>query len=1635
MPCALLNDKRNMRNISRKTTVCLVALSFLVSNSAYSFNADTSTLRSKALTNNAQTREGMIKALSKLSDTIESADIKRSSAISHKSASSGLTQYELKNIYDAQESGNWRKVQDNQSGLKKAFLLGYEKTWQRVKKQYPGLKSVFDPQNPGRQRIIFTPEMARDFNITPRDKATKKPTGHFKEFYDKSDNSTAGVRDFYDPLHSENPDNMYNEAFIAILVQAEAEFLRDVHKELTAHLPNKGTKEFNNFIQKLRKDISAEDLVVIEQIYGMELEDIVAFLKQNIVKLVGGEVRAHSAKFIDMEARILAENGITVLTAEKYSDSVPIYMFSFLTYILGASGATNNTPSHSSNYIFGRKALAPDGSQLLPNVYEKYHKIVDDIIESRIYGVSQTPYEIILSSRYDDHIKNTLLYESIVKLYKTILNITSEEIALINKATKEGHRIVLNCLNGSTWKTLRVLLKELGINPKVFDLVMENEDPYFNVGYIVTKSDDGTYSVDHLGIDTTMKMVADTIPYASFLKGYAAGTRQYELDPDSDRFVLKQVLDKDVETMRLIEEYGIDYYELDNNKILIAPSPNKVFLNLDIADYERMVEAGTWEQFHSLYMITYVSSRAWIEFADAVDGLIRVMHRVGFKNLNDIQRVVQQWHDNKIPFDKIKEENDFIKEITYDAIIFYDQFEREIAIDRSKRIRIHSKQEERGGRVAGMNKPSYNLLGQSTLAMPEKSAADSLLSELIHSSRLFLENPENYSLLKFNDYAFKKFGLRSKIDVRLDILHGDQGVIAKMPFEDKKKALADALLNKNNFNNFFFSVASAVKYNNITKEKAIEIFTAVMPKYIDTWQALDEITLAEEKLSGGRTRPEGAPLVFKGKDNKIPMVTEFDFRPSGTDALKSKIYYDAKVAPDKKSIEDYFTALTGYNLYDVLRYYGIESVLEEPENISDIDLKTLVLREGPDTKSPSIGNGKLDLETKLAIETQFNNLLELRRGSGANDAIKQFSVKLQLPKRAFLSSEFTQMLGNLGNKVRIEFGENVTIDILSDAGGERGMQLDVLIELYSVLATPRSSSGGTIELLADKIAAVHRNIEEKGRLSRDETQDLAEGGFVFDYWEKNPATLASGKYADLISKSDKFTSNEAVIFNAQLKRVKKRLLKEKKFNKEDFDVMVEIVYPAYKAATYHRASNTIKLDRRCFKNDDFLYFKVEHELSDRKLPDMDVIGKRFKESPGLRELFTLITVDIAGFMQLSNSPLPEDRDRAERMLEYCRSVGDPVRGLLECYEKIMENTSLNDPFAFTEDIFRLVESEEHKTYFLNTREAVRRIASKNRDGSINYETTSTVLRAWLKSIYKQSLELQDIREISRFKPLTDFNKKTPVSLRPFMPYAKDIDYQLDNDCIFLRAKIYDKQGRIRFAYLYIGLNDDWNSVLGKRGKIYSLTYHKWQHTSAGIFEYKHIDTERERGLYWDYLIRLSATQLIKKLCHNSGQDKLKKLFSDLFNELGIKGDMGNRTWLSVKKIVGRKRGPSNYYVIRGIIWKHIDRNHPKLFLGEENLRDTSVGEIPAWLLMKDSEMGPKALSFLNPRKKCDCPNFYEEADRVSMRDILRMLDNTSFQSMRQMGLFDTDQVAPAAILNISNINNTQTVNSAIHIAA
>lgn len=830
------------------------------------------------------------------------------------SASAPLSQNELAALFGAQKRGDWGTIQKMQGALRETLADTYEKKWEEFKAAHPDIKPFFTENSPDRESHTITREEADRYNLK----------GHLAEFIKKSDASTAGIRAFVDLFHSENPTKMYNDMFLSLLIETEAEFLKDVHKELTQNMP-KTPEGVAQFASRIREEMAPEVIQVVEDVYQMPLESIIPFLRDNVVKLVGGEVRVHTGKNIETEARILAGKGIKVITLEQYSDSVPIYMFSFLTYLLGTSGATHYTSSHSANYLYGRKSLSPDGAQLLPDVYEKYRNILKRIIDEDIY--QKGSYTVTRAARSDANIISRLSYERMAKLYRSVLNITEQEINQINEATKKGHRIVLNGLNGSTWKMVEPLFKQLGIDTDVFVLMMEKEDSLFGAGYIVTQSQDGSYSVDHLGIDTTLGKVVQTIPYSDVLNDLPSGTRVYELDPDSDRFVVKQIMDENDATMRRLNEYAISHYKLGNGKILVAPSPNKAFLVLDIVDHEIMRDNGTWDDFWSMYYITYVSTRAWAEFAESVPGLTKSMAQVGFKNLTSLQRDIENWYFNQ------PEKFSFT---------FQDQLGKSITVDRTKKIRIHSKEEESGGRVAGMNKPAINVLGQKVLAMPEKSAADGLISELLFSSRLYLENQGRqgrYSFLDFMHEAFDRYGLKSKVDVRIDLEHGNQGEIATKPYAEQQKALEQAGIIKANFNNFFFSLGKAVRDEIITKEDAKNILIEVIPEYRDTWAKLDEITLTEEALAQGKTRPEGVPIVFGAG----AMVTELDFRPSGTDPLKSKVYIDAeKITGDQvKDIEKTLLGLTNYNLYDVLDQHGIPSILPRP----DFDAAGVVLMD------------------------------------------------------------------------------------------------------------------------------------------------------------------------------------------------------------------------------------------------------------------------------------------------------------------------------------------------------------------------------------------------------------------------------------------------------------------------------------------------------------------------------------------------------------------------------------------------------------------------------------------------------------------------------------------------------------------
>jgi hypothetical protein len=262
-----------------------------------------------------------------------------------------------------------------------------------------------------------------------------------------------------------------------------------------------------------------------------------------------------------------------------------------------------------------------------------------------------------------------------------------------------------------------------------------------------------------------------------------------------------------------------------------------------------------------------------------------------------------------------------------------------ITLDRSRPLRVLSKEEESGGRTAGNPKPIVNILGDKVFSLPEKAVGDALIAHLTDMARRY-NNGEEMRLPNVVEAAFDKYGLKSRIDDRLDVLHGKQGVIAQVSKEEADVLKANADAQKKNFNTFFFSLAKAVRDNEKLLFQVKTILMQVLPQWEETWRCLDSIMFVEEELTPGVFRPEGAVLKFSAGNRFTPLVTEIDFRPSGTDSLKSKVYLDAEVLGPEVIAEfkKGFDALKLRDLYSVLDHHMIQYAEPKPALADQIGL-------------------------------------------------------------------------------------------------------------------------------------------------------------------------------------------------------------------------------------------------------------------------------------------------------------------------------------------------------------------------------------------------------------------------------------------------------------------------------------------------------------------------------------------------------------------------------------------------------------------------------------------------------------------------------------------------------------------------
>ena len=230
---------------------------------------------------------------------------------------------------------------------------------------------------------------------------------------------------------------------LALMAESLSLLVPQLHKERLASLP-KATPE------EVRAELGEAGTAVIEAVFEKPLAEAMEMVKAAPVRIVGGEVRANTPRFVALASRIYAAHGLHVFLTENKDnkDSSTIFIWSFLTYMLGLSGGDYYTSSHGAPQKQSDKILGPDGSQYLP---PEYAKIVEHMREI-LHKCETDGYTIRLAPADSPLLHHTLTYKRMAKLYASYLRqgpASDSALAKIQDAVDKGMRLKLDFFGGS----------------------------------------------------------------------------------------------------------------------------------------------------------------------------------------------------------------------------------------------------------------------------------------------------------------------------------------------------------------------------------------------------------------------------------------------------------------------------------------------------------------------------------------------------------------------------------------------------------------------------------------------------------------------------------------------------------------------------------------------------------------------------------------------------------------------------------------------------------------------------------------------------------------------------------------------------------------------------------------------------------------------------------------------------------------------------------------------------------------------------------------------------------------------------------------------------------------------------------
>lgn len=588
---------------------------------------------------------------------------------------------------------------------------------------------------------------------------------------------------------------------------------------------------------------------------------------KQVVKLAGSEVRYNSALYLDAIARIQAAQGIKTLTP-KERKTIPIWLASFLAFKLDLVGGEYITSSHGISVKTATKDLNSQGSQYLP---EESLEFVDKIQEIFDKVEKDGSYEIKIAPKNDQLIDDAVMSKlnDGVDLYVEYLK--SGVAQNLEGVKKMKSKLFIESVGGCAYRTLSRVLDKLGIADKYAWNNIE-EDPFFHsIGKYDTDPKGNKVFYDY-SVDATVIAkrpdgekffpVIESLHYDKVLADYPLGTVVLITDPDHDRLTVCQI--EAAGNSPMLEEYGISYIQLDEDRILTIYSANQAFLMLMNYRVKQLKALGKFKN-HPRFMIkTTASALSWDEWAKA-HGIKVVNVPVGFKEIANIMKKVELQ----------------IKNNPEGEVVVDDVFGSSINLGVQPRLIFGG--EESGGMIMGSEDLIESLAGRKAIAMREKSATEAII---VASSLAAKLEEDNKTLSEYLIEIFDENNIIAKFDVREDISYYNE---SEPDIEKLKQAKIEGEKQRTKNDLFYLSLAIAIREGIADLEAVKKVLNGAFAE------------LSFDNLKAVKFVGDGTYLQFADKYVEI--------RPSGTDA-KTKAYAGGE---DLETIEKFARVLGNYS--------------------------------------------------------------------------------------------------------------------------------------------------------------------------------------------------------------------------------------------------------------------------------------------------------------------------------------------------------------------------------------------------------------------------------------------------------------------------------------------------------------------------------------------------------------------------------------------------------------------------------------------------------------------------------------------------------------------------------------------------